>query len=60
MMNWVYTWYRPRLDPGADTMAEAIAGMFLHGVMNGQKALRRKPARIARTGGVSATARAAI
>lgn len=60
MMNWVYTWYRPRLDPGADAMAEAIAGMFLHGVMNGQKTLRPKRARMARSGGVSATARAAI
>jgi len=60
MMNWVYTWYRPRLDPGADAMAEAIAGMFLHGVMNGAKALRPKPARMARSGSVSATARAAV
>jgi TetR/AcrR family transcriptional regulator, cholesterol catabolism regulator len=60
MMNWIYTWHRPRLDPGADAMAEAIAGMFLHGVMNGMKALRPKRARMARSGGVSATARAAV
>jgi AcrR family transcriptional regulator len=60
MMNWIYTWHRPRLDPGADAMAEAIAGMFLHGVMNGQKALRPTSARMARSGGVSATARAAV
>src|SRR5208282_873984 len=60
MMNWIYTWHRPRLDPGADAMAEAIAGMFLHGVTNGQKALRPKPARMARSGGVSAAARAAV
>jgi len=60
MMNWVYTWHRPRLDPGADAMAEAISGMFLHGVMNGAKVLRPKRARMARSGGVSATARAAV
>jgi TetR/AcrR family transcriptional regulator, cholesterol catabolism regulator len=60
MMNWIYTWYRPRLDPGADAMAETIAGMFLHGVMNGQKGLRAKAARIARSGSVSASARAAV
>jgi TetR/AcrR family transcriptional regulator, cholesterol catabolism regulator len=60
MMNWIYTWHRPRLDPGADAMAETIAGMFLHGVMNGQKAARSKVARIARSNGVSARARAAV
>ncbi len=60
MMNWIYTWHRPRLDPGADAMAEAIAGMFLHGVMNGAKVLRPKPTRMARSGSVSATARAAV
>ena len=60
MMNWVYTWHRPRLDPSADAMAETIAGMFLHGVMNGQKGMRSKPARIARRSGVSASARVAV
>ncbi len=35
MMNWTYTWHRPEMDPQADALAETIAGMFLHGVMNG-------------------------
>lgn len=35
MMNWTYTWHRPEMDPRADVLAETIAGMFLHGVMNG-------------------------
>ena len=35
MMNWIYTWHRPGVDPQADALAEAMAGMFLHGVMNG-------------------------
>jgi TetR/AcrR family transcriptional regulator, cholesterol catabolism regulator len=60
MMNWIYTWHRPRLDPGADAMAEAIAGMFLHGVMNGAKALRPKPARIDGRVGLAAAARRAL
>lgn len=36
MMNWVYTWHRPKLDPQADALAEAITGVFLHGVSNGR------------------------
>jgi TetR/AcrR family transcriptional regulator, cholesterol catabolism regulator len=48
MMNWTYTWHRPEMDPQADALAETIAGMFLHGVMNGHgnagtRALRPAP-----------------
>ncbi|HSC77281.1 MAG TPA: TetR family transcriptional regulator [Candidatus Acidoferrales bacterium] len=32
MMNWIYTWHNPRLDPNADALAEHIAGLFLKGV----------------------------
>jgi TetR/AcrR family transcriptional regulator, cholesterol catabolism regulator len=32
MMNWIYTWYNPRVDPGAAGCAEAMAGIFLHGI----------------------------
>jgi TetR/AcrR family transcriptional regulator, cholesterol catabolism regulator len=35
MMNWIHTWHRSQVDPGADTLSEAMAEMFLHGVMNG-------------------------
>lgn len=35
MMNWVYTWHRPKVDPQAGALAEAITGMFLNGVANG-------------------------
>ncbi|MFQ5777601.1 MAG: TetR family transcriptional regulator [Terriglobia bacterium] len=35
MMNWIYTWYNPRLDPNADTLAEQMAGLFLRGVRSG-------------------------
>jgi hypothetical protein len=32
MMNWIYTWHNPRMDPTADALAEHIAGLFLKGV----------------------------
>jgi len=35
MMNWVYTWHKPKVDPGAEAMAETITGIFLNGVANG-------------------------
>lgn len=35
MMNWVYTWHKPKVDPGAEAMAETITGIFLNGVVNG-------------------------
>jgi AcrR family transcriptional regulator len=48
MMNWIHTWHRPEVDPQADALAEAMAGLFLHGVMNGSTAAGLKPARISR------------
>ncbi len=32
MMNWIYTWYKPRVDPTADPLAEYMATLFLQGV----------------------------
>ncbi len=32
MMNWVYQWHKPGMDPGADDLTDAIVGIFLHGV----------------------------
>jgi hypothetical protein len=31
MMNWLYTWYNPRIDPGADELARQVGDMFLRG-----------------------------
>jgi AcrR family transcriptional regulator len=45
MMNWTYTWHRAQIDPQADSLAETIAGMFLHGVMNGHEEARSNSAR---------------
>jgi TetR/AcrR family transcriptional regulator, cholesterol catabolism regulator len=33
MMNWVYKWHNPKVDPGAGELTDAILGIFLHGVM---------------------------
>ena len=45
MMNWTYTWHREEVDPQADALADTIAGMFLHGVMNGHGDVRSKSVR---------------
>jgi AcrR family transcriptional regulator len=43
MMNWVYTWHRPDLDPGAESLAEAMTGIFLRGVLGGHPEKRARP-----------------
>ncbi len=32
MMNWLYTWYNPRVDPDAGTLAREISDLFLQGI----------------------------
>ena len=32
MMNWLYTWHKPQVDPGADVIAREIGDIFLTGV----------------------------
>ena len=32
MMNWLYTWYNPRLDGDAESLARQMGDIFLHGV----------------------------
>lgn len=39
MMNWVYTWHNPKVDPGAASLAETLSGIFLEGVANGNGAM---------------------
>ena len=31
-MNWLYTWYNPRIDPDAATLAEEMSDIFLQGL----------------------------
>lgn len=33
MLNWVYKWHNPEVDPGADELTDAIVRIFLHGVL---------------------------
>jgi hypothetical protein len=40
MMNWVYKWHKPQLDPGARELTAAIVGIFLHGVIPGSARTR--------------------
>ena len=32
MMNWLYTWYNPRVDPDAEVLAREISDIFLRGI----------------------------
>ncbi len=32
MMNWVYTWYNPRVDPDSSTLGHEMAEIFLNGI----------------------------
>ena len=32
MMNWLYTWYNPKIDPPADVLAREISDIFLQGI----------------------------
>jgi AcrR family transcriptional regulator len=42
MMNWLYTWYKPRVDPGAEVLARQISDVFLQGV-RGEKESAWRP-----------------
>jgi len=35
MINWIYTWYKPRVDGGAPKLAQEMADLFLRGVIGG-------------------------
>jgi TetR/AcrR family transcriptional regulator, cholesterol catabolism regulator len=40
MINWIYTWHNPRVDPNAEGLARQMGDIFLHGVL---KSGRGKP-----------------
>ncbi len=33
MMNWVYKWHRPEVDPSAEVLTDTIVQIFLHGIL---------------------------
>jgi TetR/AcrR family transcriptional regulator, cholesterol catabolism regulator len=43
MMNWIYKWHNPKLDPGAHQLSETIAAIFFRGVLNGHDAVKTSP-----------------
>lgn len=40
MMNWLYTWYNPRVDPDAKVLAREMSDVFLQGIRGETKAGR--------------------
>ena len=42
MMNWVYTWHNPRVDPRAEALADTVSSIFLDGVRAGENGLAHK------------------
>jgi len=45
MMNWIYKWHNPEVDPGAERLADTILAIFLHGVRGaGELGLNRSMA----------------
>ena len=49
MMNWIYTWYNPRVDPDTTTCAQAMADIFLGGIL-GDRETGKNAARAASNG----------
>ena len=45
MMNWIYTWYNPRVDPDAATMGSEMADLFLHGICGRRPGSQQSPTR---------------
>jgi AcrR family transcriptional regulator len=37
MMNWIYTWYNPRLDGSAEQLSRDMGNIFFHGISTGRK-----------------------
>ncbi len=40
MINWIYTWYNPRVDGTAEALAGQMSDIFLNGIVNGGKPLK--------------------
>ena len=42
MMNWIYTWHKPRVDADAASIAKEMGDLFLRGVMASEKGRRER------------------
>jgi len=47
MMNWIYTWYNPKVDPDSAVMTQQMTDIFLNGITGsrGQGAVEGQPAK---------------
>ncbi len=41
MINWIYTWYNPRVDGNAEALAQQMGNIFLNGIVHGGKPRRK-------------------
>jgi AcrR family transcriptional regulator len=41
MINWIYTWYNPRVDGSAGELANSMGDIFINGISRGAKSRRR-------------------
>jgi TetR/AcrR family transcriptional regulator, cholesterol catabolism regulator len=41
MINWIYTWYNPRVDGNAEALAEQMGNIVLNGIVHGSKPRRK-------------------
>jgi AcrR family transcriptional regulator len=44
MINWIYTWYKPRVDGNAEELAQQMGDIVLKGIVHGGKRARKKAA----------------
>ncbi|MBZ5612429.1 MAG: TetR/AcrR family transcriptional regulator [Acidobacteriia bacterium] len=42
MINWIYTWYNPRVDGNAEALAEQMGNIVLNGIVHGGNGRRKK------------------
>src|SRR5271163_1831232 len=42
MMNWIYTWYNPRVDADANELSRGMGGIFLRGISAGTQRSRNR------------------
>jgi TetR/AcrR family transcriptional regulator, cholesterol catabolism regulator len=57
MMNWVYKWYNPKVDPPADRLADLVSAIFLRGIAVRERK-RRNPLSLGAGDEVATLARA--
>jgi len=46
MMNWIYTWYKPRVDADAQEIARAMGDIFLRGISSPRPKPRKRKAAV--------------